>query len=69
MRRIGLVLLALGAAATPFVLMATEASPASGADVTTIDLGVHYSHFDKSEIHVKAGTTVRLDDAHTSEGG
>jgi uncharacterized cupredoxin-like copper-binding protein len=53
-------LVVVGVGLVPFVLMATEPSSASDADVVTVDLGVRYSHFDKSEIHVKVGTTVRF---------
>jgi uncharacterized cupredoxin-like copper-binding protein len=60
MKRVGLVGVVLAIALTPVVLMVTAPDPASGADVQTVDLRVHYSHFDQSEIHVKAGTTVRF---------
>jgi len=59
-KRIALAGLVLAIAVTPIVLMVMAPDPASGAGVETVDLSVHYSHFDRSEIHVKAGTTVRF---------
>jgi uncharacterized cupredoxin-like copper-binding protein len=57
---LAVALAALAVAATPIVLALTRPGPASGADVETVDLGIHFSRFSRSEIVVKAGTTVRF---------